>query len=74
MFSHLSIADYASISCDFEDSRICGYKIVGPAKKSSVYVWSRGYGQTSSANTGPPADHTYGNSSSTQGKTTSNCI
>ncbi|XP_033751988.1 MAM and LDL-receptor class A domain-containing protein 1-like [Pecten maximus] len=43
-------------SCTFEDQKLCGYT----QDRRDNFDWSWKSGHTSSANTGPSADHTYG--------------
>lgn len=43
-------------TCDFQDASICGYK----QDKNDSMDWMRHSGTTTSASTGPSADHTYG--------------
>ncbi|CAM1320644.1 Uncharacterised protein g7537 [Pycnogonum litorale] len=45
-----------SIDCQFESKDLCGYKLESPDK----FMWHRGYGRTTTNNTGPSFDHTYG--------------
>ncbi|XP_013397768.1 MAM and LDL-receptor class A domain-containing protein 1-like [Lingula anatina] len=47
----------SSRSCDFEDAKICGYT---QDKTGDQFDWTRASGATSSGNTGPSNDHTYG--------------
>ncbi|ESO97870.1 hypothetical protein LOTGIDRAFT_152977 [Lottia gigantea] len=46
------------ITCDFEDSKICGYT----QGKNDKFDWTRDSAGTTSTGTGPPSDHTYGTS------------
>ncbi|XP_041360608.1 uncharacterized protein LOC121376891 [Gigantopelta aegis] len=46
------------VSCDFEDSFVCGYNI-----NTTTYKWERHSGPTDTPNTGPKKDNTYGTSS-----------
>ena len=45
-----------TISCDFEDSNLCGYT----QDTTDQFDWTRMSGHTSSTGTGPDNDHTYG--------------
>lgn len=45
-----------TISCDFEDSNLCGYT----QDTTDQFDWTRMSGHTSTINTGPDNDHTYG--------------
>ena len=46
----------SGIDCDFEPSDICNYT----QETNDDFDWRRNVRTTSSANTGPTADHTYG--------------
>ena len=43
-------------SCDFESQDVCGYT----QDKTDDFDWTRDYGGTGTANSGPSVDHTYG--------------
>ncbi|KAL8608892.1 hypothetical protein ACOMHN_065230 [Nucella lapillus] len=47
----------SGMTCNFEDSHVCGY-----VNDREDFTWTRKTGGTSSSNTGPPSDHTYGTS------------
>lgn len=52
-----TIAPVTSVrSCDFEDTKICGYT----QAKTDNFDWTRANGVTTSQGTGPTNDHTYG--------------
>ena len=51
--------DFFSVTCDFEDLNICGYKDDNTAK----FKWTRNKGATPTSNTGPSFDNTYETSS-----------
>ncbi|RDD43367.1 Deleted in malignant brain tumors 1 protein [Trichoplax sp. H2] len=49
----------SALSCDFE-SNFCNWRYPSSANHSHVFQWTRRYGHTPSAVTGPSHDHTFG--------------
>ncbi|XP_071956926.1 MAM and LDL-receptor class A domain-containing protein 2-like [Antedon mediterranea] len=45
-----------SVTCDFESELLCGFR----QSAGDDFDWTRGYGATTSTDTGPANDHTYG--------------